>query len=77
MARTKAKVRRLPVKTRQLPGWLFNGEFSKKNRIYPFNIKEVLPEQKTVNITKDGQIIKAINVRIKSKYFNSRNRLIF
>ena len=48
MARTKAKVRRLPVKTHQLPGWIFNGEFGKKNTIYPFNIKEVLPEQKTV-----------------------------
>ena len=77
MARTKAKVRRLPVKTHQLPGWIFNGEFGKKNTIYPFNIKEVLPEQKTVNITKGGQIMKTINVRIKSKYFNSRNRLIF
>ena len=77
MARTKAKVRRLPVKTHQLPGWIFNGEFGKKNTNYPFNIKELLPEQKTVNITKGGQIIKTINVRIKSKYFNSRNRLIF
>ena len=77
MARTKAKVRRLPVKTHQLPGWIFNGEFGKKNTNYPFNIKEILPEQKTVNITKGGQIIKTINVRIKSKYFNSRNRLIF
>ena len=68
MTRTKATVRRLSVKTRRLPGWLINGEYEKKNKtIYPFKIKEILPEQKAVNIIKDGQIIKTIHVRRKSK----------
>ena len=67
MARTKATVRRLSVKTRRLPGWLINGEYDKKKTIYPFKIKEILPEQKTVNIIKDGQIIKTIHVRRNSK----------
>ena len=67
MARTKARARRLPVKTRQLLGWLINGEYSKKKTIYSFKIKKVLPEQKTVNITKDGQIMEIINVTRKSK----------
>ena len=40
-------------------------------------MKEILPEQKTVNITKDGQIIKTIIGKRKSRYFNGRNRLIF
>ena len=72
MARTKARARRLPVKTRQLLGWLINGEYSKKKTIYSFKIKKVLPEQKTVNITKDGQIMKIINVTRKSKLGSNR-----
>ena len=72
MARTKATVRRLSVKTRRLPGWLINGEYSKKKTIYSFKIKKVLPEQKTVNITKDGQIMEIINVTRKSKLGSNR-----
>ena len=45
---------------------------ARKKTIYQFKLKEILPEQKTVNITKDGQIIKTINVRRKSKYFNGK-----
>ena len=79
MARTKATVRRLtPVKTRRLPPCLENKEYgTRKKTIDPFKIKETLPEQKTANITKNGQIIKAINARRKSGYFNGRHRLIF
>ena len=29
---------------------------NKKRRIYPFKIKQTLPEQKTVNIKKNGQV---------------------
>ena len=78
MARTKATVRRLPVKTRRLPSWLGNREYrTRKRTIYPFKIKETLPGQRTVNITKKGQVVKTINVRRKSKYFTGKNRLIF
>ena len=77
MARTKATVRRLLVKTQRLPGWLVNQEYSIKKTIYPFKIKEILSEQKTVNITKNKKIIKTLNVKWKSKYFNGRKRLIF
>ena len=35
MARTKATVRRLPVKTRWLPAWLVNREYgTKKNSVF-------------------------------------------
>ena len=77
MAKTKATVRRLPVKTRRLPGCHVNRQHGRRKTIYPFKIKETSPEQNTVNITKNGQIIKTINVKRKSRYFNSRNRLIF
>ena len=40
-------------------------------------MKEILPEQKTVNITKDGQIIKTINVRRKFRYFNGKKQANF
>ena len=49
----------------------------KKRTSYSFKIKQTLPEQKTVNIKKNGEIIKTINVKNKSKYFTGRNRLIF
>ena len=78
MARTKATEKRLPVKTRQLPIWLVNREYgTRKRTVYYFKIKETLPKQRTVNNTKDGQIVKAINVRRKSRYFTGKNRLIF
>ena len=61
MVRTEATVRRLPVKTRRLPPWLVNREYGeRKKTIYPFKIKETLPEQRTVNITKNGQVVKTI-----------------
>ena len=41
--------------------------------IYPFKIKETLPEQKT---KKNGQVMKTINIKHKSKYLIGRNRLI-
>ena len=77
MTRTKATVRRLPVKTRHFPGWLVNREYKKKKTIYQFKIKQILPEQKTINITKNGKVIKTINKRRKYKYFNGKSRSIF
>ena len=74
MARTELTVRRMNKKTRKLPAREYD---DRKRTIYPFKIKQTLPEQRTVNITKNGQIVKTINVRRKSKYFNRKNRLIF
>ena len=44
----------------------------KKDRL-PFKIKTTLPEQKTVDIKKNGNVIRRITVRRKSKYFTDRN----
>ena len=49
----------------------------KQRMIKPFKIKEILPQQKIIDIKKNGQIIKTINVRRKSRYFSGKNRLIF
>ena len=76
MVRTNITVRRIPDKMQKLPAWMVNREYGRKRTIYPFKIKQTLPAQKTVNITKDGQVIKTINVRGKSKYFSGKNRLI-
>ena len=76
MVRTNVTVRRIPDKMRKLPAWMVNREYGRKRTIYPFKIKQTLPAQKTVNITKDGQVIKTVNVRGKSKYFSGKNRLI-
>ena len=69
-------VRRLPVKTGRLPGWLVNREYGRRKTSYPFKVKETLLAQKTVNITKNRQTIKAINAKQKSRYFDDGNRLI-
>ena len=78
MARTKLIMRRMNVKMTKLPAWMINREYDgRKRTIYPFKIKQTLPERRKVNITKNGQIVKTNNVRRKSKYFNGKNRLIF
>ena len=76
MARTKATVGILHVKTCRLPGLLVSGEYSKKKTVYLFKIKEVIPEEKAVNITKEGKIIKT-NIKRKSRYLKGKNNLIF
>ena len=69
MGRTKAIVKRFRASERR--------NQQRTRTIRPFKIKEILPQKKTINIKKNGQIIKAINVRRKSRYFSGRNRLIF
>ena len=78
MVRTKVTVRRLPDKRHQLPAWMVNRECGTRGKtIYPFKIKNTLPERRTMNITKNGQNIKTINVRRKSRYFTRKSELIF
>ena len=77
MVRTKLTARRSYEKTRNGPAWLVNKEYRKKKTIYTFKIKQPLPEQKTVYITKNGQVVKTVNVWRKSKCFSSQNCLIF
>ena len=44
---------------------------------YPYKIKLPLSVKRTINIKKNGQIIKTINVRKNSKYFSTKNARIF
>lgn len=53
-----------------------NVEFRKRT-VYPHMIKEIIPEKTKVNIAKNGEVIKTINVRRKSKCITGKNRLIF
>ena len=69
MTRTKTTVRHMSVDV------MVRG--TRGRRTYPYKIKLPLPEQRTVNIKKNGQTIKTINVRRKSKYFSARNARIF
>ena len=71
MVRTKLTARRSYEKMRQLPAWIVNREYGKKKKTYPLKIKQTLPAQKTVNITKNGEIVKTINVSRKKNYFFS------
>ena len=60
----------------RIPLWLMNRRERRKVS-KPFKIKLTLPEQKTVNIKKGGNVIKTTRVRRKSKYFSDRNAKIF
>ena len=65
MIRTKFTEKRLPEKMRKLPAWMVNREYDKKKTIYPFKIKQLLPTQKSVNITKNGQLLKTTESKYK------------
>ena len=69
IARTNLTVRQ----QRRLPDWMtrMRPTTRRQRRTYPYKIKFNLPEQKQVDIRKNGNIIKTINVRHKSKYFNN------
>ena len=63
VVRTKVTVRRLPDKRHQLPAWMVNKDYGTRGKtIYPFKIKNTLPERRTMIITKNVQKIKTINV---------------
>ena len=70
MVRTKLTARRWP-KTSRAPPWLINRRRQRQVK-RPLKIKLTLPERKTVDIKKNGNIIKRITVRRKSKYFTDR-----
>ena len=69
MARTKETVRHFPASVRRSQ--------QRTRTIRPQKIKEMLPQHKTITIKKNGQVIKTIDVRRKSRYFSGRNKLIF
>ena len=75
MAETKATVRRLPV---MLPARTGNKNIlNRRLRNLPFKIKMILPETKTVAVKKNGQTIREMTVRRKTKYFSGKSRLQF
>ena len=79
MVRTKLTVRRWPKplrRTSRTPPWLMKTRQRKKVK-RPFKIKLTLPEPKTVNIKKGGNVIKIKTVRRKAKYFTDRNARTF
>ena len=59
MVRTKL----VPKRTRYWP---------RKQPYTRFKIKTLLPEQKTINIKKNGQVVRSIVVRRKTKKFTDR-----
>ena len=59
MARTQATLRRFPVIEKR----------NMRGAAKPFKIKEILPQQKIVDIKKTGLIIRTTKARRKSRYF--------
>ena len=71
MARTKLTARRW-ARPGQTPTWLMRRHQQRRVK-RPFKIKLTLPEQKTVDIKKNGNIIKTIRIKTKPNYFSDRN----
>ena len=67
MARTKLTVKRI----RLLPPWFLNKRQIRKIK-RPYKMKMTLPEQKKVDIKKNGNVVKTITIRRKTKCFNDR-----
>ena len=67
MARTKLTVKRI----RLLPPWLLSKRQIRKIK-RPYKMKLTLPEQKKVDIKKNGNVVKTITIRRKTKCFNDR-----
>ena len=63
MVRTKLVLKR-KVRIRQWPP---------KEPYVKFKIKTLLPEQKTIQIKKNGQVIRTVTVRRKTKKFKNRS----
>ena len=78
MARTKLTPRR---RGHRLTPWMLrqNRIRQRTKRTYPYKIKLTLPEQKQVDITKNGDVSKTININVNrnissstvQEYFNS------
>ena len=66
MARTKLTVR-----------WCLDLVLNRPKVKRPFKIKMILPEQKTVKIKKNGNVIKTIHVRGKTVHFKDRWARVF
>ena len=72
MVRTKVTLKRRPgPRTSSIPLRLMNKRQNRK-KTKPYKINLTLPEQKIVNITKNENVIKAIRVQRRSKFFTDR-----
>ena len=63
MVRVKLVPKRLPNRIRQWPP---------REPHQKYKIKTLLPEQKTVQIKKNGQVVRTVTVRRKTKRFTDR-----
>ena len=56
---------------------IMSKKFSRDQKNLPYKIKLTLPKEKQVDIKKNGNIIKTMNVRRRSKYLSSRSARYF
>ena len=78
MARTKATVRRMPrsVFVPEL-GQRIGNKYVMNRRNVSFKIKKLLPEAKRVQVKKNGEVLRTMNVRRKTIFFTGRRRIQF
>ena len=56
---------------------IMSKKFSRDQKNLPYKINLTLPKEKQVDIKKNGNIIKTMNVRRRSKYLSSRSARYF
>ena len=77
MARTKQTVRRLPVTPAFVSAPGLGNKRLTKQRNKEFKIKKLLPQPITVDLKKNGQVIRKMRVRRKTIHFSGKRTLRF
>ena len=78
MARTKLTVRRtLGPMFVTAPGHRIGNKNIINRRNNRFKIKKLLPQTKQMQVKKNGQVLRTMNVRRKAIYFSGKRRLRF
>ena len=60
------------VRTKSVPKRINIRRWSPRERYTKYNIKTLLPEQRTIDIKKNGQVVRTVTVRRKTQKFTDR-----
>ena len=60
------------VRTKSVPKRINIRRWPPRERYSTYNIKTLLPEQRTIDIKKNGQVVRTVTVRRKTQKFTDR-----
>ena len=60
------------VRTKLVPKTIVERRLAPRERFTKYKVKTLLPEQKTINIKNNGQLVRTVTVRTKTQKFTDR-----